>query len=99
MNVQEARERIKKLQDYIELVEGYEPTTFEEDAIKQYALLENVTQVANELNEKGYRVGNRKVIGKDVSDIIRSKPRNKLHEMAQLMFRNNRGRAQKRGWM
>lgn len=98
MNVQEARDKIKELEDYIELVEGYETGSFERGAIKSYALLENVTEVATILNGLDYIVGNRKVLGKDVSDIIRSKPTDEFHEMAKKMFKGNNGRAKRRGW-
>lgn len=90
MTVDEAKEEIKKLEEYIELIEGYVPETFEQHAIKLYVLHEHVANVANILNELGYRIGKRKVIGKDVSDIIRAKPTDELHQLASKMFKQNK---------
>lgn len=93
MRIEEAKEKIKRLEGFIQTVESYQPQTFEQEAIKCYVLLENVREVANELNEKGYRIGNRKVEGKDVSDIIRLKPADPMHELAKRFFKTNKKRA------
>lgn len=90
MTVDEARNEIEKLEQYIKLVEGYEPETLEQHAIKLYVLHEHVANVAIMLNELGYRIGKRKVIGKDVSDIIRAKPTDELHQLASKMFKQNK---------
>lgn len=96
MNIEQARNQIKELENFINMVENYEAHTFEKEAIKLYVLMENVNEVAAELNDKGYRVGNRKVIGKDVSDIIRTKPIDEMHELAKKMFGKNRKRASRK---
>lgn len=90
MTVDEAKEEIKKLEEYIGLIEGYEPETFEQYAIKLYVLHENVAKVANMLNELGFRMIRRKVIGRDVSNIIRAKPTDELHQLAAKMFKQNK---------
>ena len=94
MKIEEAKERIKELERYIELVEKYEPKTMEQEAIKLYVLLENVTKVTKELNEKGYKIENRKLVTTDVSKILKTKPKDKLHELAHKMFKKNRRRPQ-----
>lgn len=93
MNIEQARNQIKELENFIKMIENYEADTFEKKAIKLYVLKENVTEVANELNVKGYRIGNRKVVGKDVSDIIRTKPTDEMHSLAKKMFGKNKKRA------
>jgi len=90
MTIDEAREQIKRLEDYIETVEGYVPITFEQHAIKLYVLHEHVARVAKMLNELGFRIGKRKVIGTDVSDILRAKPTDELHELAVKLFKQNK---------
>lgn len=90
MTIDEAREQIKKLEDYIELVEMYTPETFEQHAIKLYVLQEHVARVAKMLNELGFRIGKRKVIGTDVSNILRAKPTDELHELAVKLFKQNK---------
>lgn len=99
MNIDEARNRIQELENYIQLVEHYKPITMEQEAIKLYALYENVTNVTKELNEKGYRVGNRKLLTTDISKILKSRPTDDLHEVVHKMVQRNRGRAQRRGWV
>lgn len=100
MLVKEAKQQIKELRNYIQLIEGYQAKTFEEEAIYLYVQLESVSKVAEELNKKQYRVGNRKVISKDVSDIIRSKPViDDMHVLAKKFFNGNKKKASGRGWM
>ncbi|MEK5036904.1 hypothetical protein [Sporosarcina sp. FSL K6-3457] len=99
MTIDEARKEIEALTNYIKKVEEYTPQTFEETAIKLYVELESVTKVAVVLNEKGYKVGDRKVISKDVSDLIRSKVTDEMHGLAQKMFKRNSRRASSRGWL
>ena len=72
------------------MVEGYVPSTFDQHAIKLYVLYEHVAKVANMLNDLGFRIGKRKVIGTDVSDILRAKPTDELHELAVKLFKQNK---------
>lgn len=95
MKIEQAREEIKKLENYIEMIESYNPDTFEKEALLEYVLIENVNMVASTLNERGYRIGNRKVVGKDVSDIIRKKETDQIHKLAKKLFRMNRKRSNK----
>jgi hypothetical protein len=95
MNIEQAREKIRKLEDYIEMVETYQADNFEKEAVLEYVLIENVNNVATALNKRGHRIGNRKVVGKDISDIIKSKPNDVLHAYAQKLFKANRRRSNK----
>jgi hypothetical protein len=99
MLVKEAKQQIKELKNYIQIIDDYQPETFEQEALYLYAQLESVSKVADELNKKGYKVGNRKVISKDVSDIIRSKSViDDMHTMAKRFFNGNKKKASGRGW-
>lgn len=99
MSIDEAKKEIKKLRDYMSFFSAYIPETYEQHAIKLYVEFESVTQVAHLLNEMDYRIGSRKVIGKDVSDLIRSKSIDEMHTLAQKIFKANMKRARGRGWM
>ena len=100
MLVKEAKQQIKELRNYIQLIEDYQVNTFEQEALYLYVQLESVSKVSEELNKKEYRVGNRKVISKDVSDIIRSKPViDEMHNMAKKFFNSNKTKASGRGWI
>lgn len=100
MLVEEAKKQIKELRNYIQLIQNYQAATFKQEAVYLYVQLESVSKVADELNKKEYKVGNRKVISKDVSDIIRSKPAaDEMHVLAKKFFNGNKKRASGRGWM
>lgn len=90
MLIEDAKEKIKQLENYIETVENYSPETMEQEAVFLYVLLESVTKVTAELNKRGYRIGNRKLNTVDVSSIIKSKPGDKIHEMAKRRFTRNK---------
>lgn len=93
MNVEQAKAKIKELENYIDMVETYKADSLDKEAIRGYVLIENVNKVASELNEKGYKIGNRKIIGKDVSDIIRGRVTDDMHALAKKMFTSNRKRS------
>jgi hypothetical protein len=99
MLVEEAKQQIKELKNYIKLIQTYQANSFEQEAVYLYVQLESVSKVADELNKKGYKVGNRKIISKDVSDIIRSKPADEMHELAKKFFNGNKKRSSGRGWI
>ena len=92
MLVEEAKKQIEYLQEYIRKIENYTPTTMEEEAVYLYVQSESVTRVVQELNKKGYRIGKRKLTTVDVSNIIRGKPKDEMHEMARRLFKKNRKR-------
>lgn len=64
------KEAIRKIEDFVKVAESYPEDIPEQKAIKYYAHCGRVVEVANRLNEEGYRVGNRKWTSNDVSDII-----------------------------
>lgn len=100
MQVEEAEQKIIKLKKFIQMIREYEADGLEQEAVYLYVQLESVTKVAVELNKKEYKVGNRKVISKDVSDIIRGNPvQDEMHELAKRMFQSNKSRSSKRGWI
>ncbi|MEW5321323.1 hypothetical protein V2J23_04045 [Geobacillus thermoleovorans] len=92
MLVEEAKKQIEYLQEYIQKIESYTPVTMEDEAVYLYVQLESVTKVVQELNKKGYRIGKRKLTTVDVSNIIRSKPKDEMYELAKRLFAKNRKR-------
>ncbi|AWO73895.1 hypothetical protein C1N76_04450 [Geobacillus thermoleovorans] len=92
MLVEEAKKQIEYLQEYIRKIENYTPATMEEEAVYLYVQLESVTKVVQELNKKGYRIGKRKLTTVDISNIIRGKPKDEMHELAKRMFTKNKKR-------
>ena len=92
MTSDEAREKIKRLEWFIDQLESYTPETFEQKAFKLYVELGSVSKVAAILKDEGYKVGNRQVISKDITELIRSKPKDSMHEMAQEALKRNASR-------
>ncbi|MER2190636.1 MAG: hypothetical protein ABS951_06710 [Solibacillus sp.] len=92
MSIDEAKEKIEELEQFIQLVDQYEPVTFEQQVVYLYVIHENVTTVMGIVNERGYRIGKRKVLTTDISNILRARPTDAMHEMAAGMFRTNRRR-------
>lgn len=101
MDIETAMEQIKELKNYIELMDSYVTDSVERKVIKSYILAGSVSEVAKEINDQGYRLltknGERKYIGKDISNIINGEIMDDLHEIAKKKFNGNRGMALKRG--
>lgn len=101
MKIEEAKELIKKCEEYLHAYENYEVNNLKQEAIKLYAELNNVNAIAGILNEKGYRKPGKLVAGKrrdvklnsnDVTKLLDSDidPDDKLHEIVKKTLRRNR---------
>jgi hypothetical protein len=90
MKLSDAKKLIVDLQYYINLVEKYQPSTFETRVIYEYALRENVNEVAKIMNELGFRVDDRKVTSSDVSAVLKQKPIDELHKIVSKNFKRNK---------
>jgi len=75
MDIEDINTKIKELNKYKKLleIEMYVDDTKEDIIFKAYLRVESVTRVAKFMNELGYRLGNRKYIANDISDIITNK--------------------------
>ncbi|QJD87585.1 hypothetical protein [Cohnella herbarum] len=97
ISLQKRKEYVEALQKEIEhqneviaLIESYSPDTLEKRIIHEYAIEGAVAEVAKKLNEEGLRVGARKYISNDVSEVVRSKPIiDKLHEVTKKALEHN----------
>jgi len=103
VKIEDAKERIKELQHYVNVYEDYEPQNVKQMAVKLYAELNNVNQVATALNEKGYRKEGKLVAGKraqvkfnsnDVTKMLISEVDNgdQLHPIVKRILNRNRRR-------
>lgn len=103
MKVENAKERIKELQEYVVAYENYQPEGMKEKAIKLYAKLNNVNQVAKLLNEEGYRKEGKLVASKraqvklesnDITNILNSdvEKYDQLHSIVKKILKRNRRR-------
>ncbi|MGP7819588.1 hypothetical protein [Niallia sp. 01092] len=103
MDIAKAKKEIVKLKQEIELLEqficlaeSYQPASFEQEVIKQYAFRDNITEVAKRLDCKGDRNNTvKKLIPAHISEIIKSEPKDELHRIVRTFFyKNKRGRNQ-----
>lgn len=63
--------------------------SFEEIVCKKYIEIQNVSKVAEILNKEGHRFQNRKLIGKDISKIIKEIKESDVGKIANLLFNYN----------
>jgi hypothetical protein len=50
ITIDKAKAEIKRLQDYVNLVEAYQPSNLEEEIIKEYATKSSIPEVSKKLN-------------------------------------------------
>ena len=84
--VDKAKKEIEKLQHFVNLAESYQPITLEQMVIHQYAYLGSVKKVAEKLNELGCNIDGRKIKSIDISNIIKERPKDKLHSFIKKSY-------------
>lgn len=103
MKIDRARELLKELNEYVDAYESYDPVSMKQIAVKLYAETNNVSAVARELNERGYRKEGKLVAGErkqvklnsnDVTDMLIDDvdPEDELHEKVKKALNMNRRR-------
>ncbi|WDV94206.1 hypothetical protein [Brevibacillus parabrevis] len=95
MKLADAKKLIDDLHYYVNLVESYEPSTFETNIIREYAIHGNVVEVAKIMNEFGFQVNGKKVTSSDVSAVLKQKPLDELHKIVSRTFKNNKNANQR----
>ncbi|MCM3570655.1 hypothetical protein, partial [Neobacillus mesonae] len=108
VNVEKAKGRIEKLQNkieefqsFIDSAKNYDPCTFEQTVIKEYANLGSIAKVLNLVNERNYtKIQDKKYTSSDITTILESKPMDELHKYVQKIYRTNKknGHQKKRGY-
>lgn len=79
--VEQAKNQIAKLQTFVDLVEGYQAETLEQQIIKEYAYLGSLVKVAEKVNRLGYSIDGRPFEGGDISSVIKGKGNDELHKV------------------
>ncbi|WP_419955959.1 hypothetical protein ACN6MT_11460 [Neobacillus niacini] len=73
MTLERAKKEINMLQAYVKLVESYQPTTIEQEIVKEYAIKNSIPKVCEKLN-----VSHDKVV-----DVISSLGKDELHKIVR----------------
>ncbi|PEJ53031.1 hypothetical protein CN676_10405 [Bacillus wiedmannii] len=101
MNLQQAKDSVEKWSHFIELVSNYEVNSLETEAIYEYALDNNVSNVAVKLNEKGHRIqgvrGPKKLNSNDVTEILQGEIIDELHSIIKNTLQKNQRKMKGRG--
>lgn len=84
--VDQAKDKIQRLQHYVDLVEDFQPKNLEEHVLKEYAELGNIVKVTEKLNRLGFRLNDSEIETKDISTILRKRGANDLHKVLRTLY-------------
>lgn len=87
ITVQKAKMEIKKLQEFIVLVESYEADTLEKWIIKEYGYTNSLLEVVKRANANGFTNNGDPVDKQFVTSVISGKPKDELHRLLRLGYR------------
>ena len=73
-DIETLQKQIEQTQQYIVLIENYNPQTFTQHVIHEYAHEGNLIRTAENLNQFGHQIDGRKIEKQDISAIIQSRP-------------------------
>lgn len=79
ITLRRAKTEVKKLQAYIDLVEGYQTETLEKQIIKEYALNNSIAEVVREFERRGIKHNSEAVDYEYVRSIIKGTASDELH--------------------
>jgi hypothetical protein len=81
ITVERAKKEIKRLQKYVNLVEGYEVDNLEKWVIREYGYTNSIAKVTAKAVEMGYTKDGDPVNREYVTFVINGKPKDTLHKM------------------
>jgi hypothetical protein len=87
LTVPRAKEGIRKLQHFINLVESYEADCLEKWIIKEYAYTSSIREVVRRGNQKGFTFNGVELDHEFVKNIIASSPKDELHRIVQANYK------------
>jgi len=73
-DIETLQKQIEQTEQYIPLIENYNPQTFTQYVINEYTHEGNVIRTAENLNQLGHRIDGRKIEKQNISAIIQSRP-------------------------
>ncbi|MDR7237324.1 hypothetical protein [Neobacillus drentensis] len=87
LTVPSAKEEIRRLQHFVDLVDSYEADSLKKWIIKEYAYTSSIKEVVNRGNQKGYTQNGMQLDHEFVRDIIASSPKDELHKLVRANYR------------
>lgn len=84
----QAKKDLQIIQQYINLIENYEPNDLRQQVIYTYALIGNITKAAQSLNNQGYSLNGHVIEPNDIARIITSQPlkNDLLHKQIKQLY-------------
>ncbi|MEH7254285.1 hypothetical protein V7111_19365 [Neobacillus niacini] len=87
LTVPSAKEEIKRLQNFINLVESYEANSLERWIIKEYAYTSSIREVVTRGNNSGFTLNGAQLDHENVKNVIAAIPRDELHRLVRANYR------------
>lgn len=87
LTVPSAKEEIRRLQHFVDLVEDYEANCTEKWIIKEYAYTSSIREVVSRANKKGITNKGLELNHEFVRDVIAAHPKDELHRLIRVNYR------------
>jgi hypothetical protein len=87
LTIPRAKEEIRRLQDFINLVENYEANSLEKWIIKEYAYTSSIREVVVRGNKRGFTSNGMELDLDFVKNVIAGSPKDELHRLLRLNYR------------
>jgi hypothetical protein len=81
ITLKKARSEIKRLQEYVDLVEGYKVDTLEKWIVKEYAYTNSIVKVTEKAIEQGLTINGSLIDKAFIKNVIDGKATDKLHRI------------------
>ena len=72
--LEQAKKDLKGIQDYVNLIENYQPQDFRQQVIYTYAVIGSIKSTAQKLNDLGYTMHGHPIESIDITRILTSEP-------------------------
>lgn len=83
LTVPAAKEEIRRLQNFVNIVEDYEANSVERWIIKEYAFTSSIKEVVSRANQKGIFNKGLELNHEFVRDVIAAHPKDELHKLVR----------------
>lgn len=87
ITVQQAKNKVKELQEYIDLVENYQADTLDKWIIKEYGYTNSFTEIVQRANVKGFTVNKNPINKEYVKSVIVGKASDPLHKKLKAAYK------------
>lgn len=87
LTVPSAKEEIRRLQNFIDLVESYEANSLEKWVIKEYAYTSSIREVVVRGNKRRFTNNGNELDHDFIKSIISSNPKDELHRLMRANYK------------